>query len=66
MLDLLETLRLCVAAQAKEPGNPGTDAELDALLDDRIFAIIEVLIERYDECGELARACIARAARSHP
>ena len=59
MSQLRETLHACLAAQG-EPGDP--DAELDRMLDDRIFALIDLLIERHDECGPEARACISKAA----
>ena len=46
MNGLRDVLGACLAAQG-EPGDP--DAELDALLDDRIFQIIDLLIERHGE-----------------
>ena len=40
-----------------------SDSQLDEMLDDRMFAIMDILIERHQECRAEALACIANAAR---
>ena len=55
---LREALSNLQAARAEE-GDPA----FDEMLDDRMFAVMDLLIERHQECRAEMLACVAKAAR---
>ena len=58
MSGLKQCLQNLQTARAEE-GDP----EFDEMLDDRVFAIMDLLIERHQECRQEMLSCIAKAAR---
>ena len=58
MNELKQCLSNLQSARA-EDSDPG----FDEMLDDRMFSIMDLLIERHQECRQEMRACIAKAMR---
>ncbi|MER2506079.1 MAG: hypothetical protein ABTQ24_09305 [Azonexus sp.] len=58
----MNELKQCLSNLQSARGEEG-DPGFDEMLDSRMFAIMDILIERHQECRAEALACIAKAMR---